>query len=63
MPRKAFIRDLQEASQPDAYPGLSNVKQGDDDGTVSCSFLIDESSEKSVNIQLLVSGIFPALGC
>lgn len=63
MPRKAFIRDLQEASEPDAYPGLVNVKPGDDDGTVSCSLLLDDGSKKPVDIQLLVSGTLLAISC
>ncbi|PGG98774.1 ubiquitin-conjugating enzyme E2 Q [Blastomyces parvus] len=57
MPRKDFIRDLQEASSLGKNPRMVDVKAGDDDGVISCTFSPDSSSEKPVEIQLLVSDI------
>ncbi|KAF3491430.1 polymerase family protein [Arthroderma uncinatum] len=57
MPRKAFIRDLKEASAPGAFSGLTNVKPGEDDGTLSCSLTLSESPQQSVNIEFMVTDI------
>ncbi|KAK2867945.1 hypothetical protein FQN49_003314 [Arthroderma sp. PD_2] len=57
MPRKAFIRDLQEASAPGTFSGLADVKPGDDDGTLSCSLILSENPKRSVDIEFMVTDI------
>ncbi|EEQ89881.1 ubiquitin conjugating enzyme [Blastomyces dermatitidis ER-3] len=57
MPRRDFIRDLQEASSLGKNSRMVDVKAGDDDGVISCTFSPDSSSEKPVEIQLLVSDL------
>lgn len=54
MPRKDFIRDLQEASSDATFIDLKNVKPGEDDGTITCSFNLD-GEEDVAEIQLLLS--------
>ncbi|OJD23440.1 hypothetical protein ACJ73_05203 [Blastomyces percursus] len=58
MPRRDFIRDLQEASSLGKSSRMVEVKAGDDDGAISCTFSPGSSStEKPVEIQLLVSDL------
>lgn len=56
MPRRQFIRELQEASEPGKYSNLKNVAAGEDDGTVSCTFVSLGPCGTSVDIQFLVPG-------
>ncbi|KAL1953869.1 hypothetical protein VTO42DRAFT_2093 [Malbranchea cinnamomea] len=57
MPRRQFIRDLQEASEPGRYSRLKCITPGDDDGTISCTFVSSGPCQTSVDIQLLVPDI------
>ncbi|DAA74358.1 TPA_exp: putative Ubiquitin conjugating enzyme [Trichophyton benhamiae CBS 112371] len=57
MPRKAFLHDLHEASTPGRFPTLTNVKSGEDDGTLSCSLILSEDPEQSVDIEFMVTDI------
>lgn len=56
MPRKAFIHDLHEASKPGRFLALTNVKSGEDDGTLSCSLILSEDPRQSVDLEFMVTG-------
>jgi hypothetical protein len=58
MPRRDFIRDLREASSPGRYPQLRDVKPGDDDGTISFTYVSELTSVGPVDVQLLISGTY-----
>ncbi|PGH13834.1 hypothetical protein AJ79_03402 [Helicocarpus griseus UAMH5409] len=53
MGRRGFVRDLQEASSPGKYPRMVNVKSGDDDGVISCTYAPEIGNP--IDIQLLIS--------
>ncbi|OJD12548.1 hypothetical protein AJ78_06875 [Emergomyces pasteurianus Ep9510] len=57
MPRRDFVRDLQEASSNGTNARMVDVKAGDDDGAISCTFCPDTTSGKPVEIQLLISDL------
>lgn len=56
MPRRQFISDLQEASEPGKFPHLTNVTAGEDDGTISCTFVPIETSVSPIDVALLLTG-------
>lgn len=53
MPRKAFIADLQKATEAN-IPGISNVTRGDDDGSIYAIYTT--GSEVPIEIELMISG-------
>ncbi|EGD98363.1 hypothetical protein TESG_05742 [Trichophyton tonsurans CBS 112818] len=57
MPRKAFFHDLHEASKPGRFLALTNVKSGEDDGTLSCSLILSEDPRQSVDLEFMVTDI------
>ncbi|EFQ98295.1 ubiquitin-conjugating enzyme E2 Q2 [Nannizzia gypsea CBS 118893] len=57
MPRKAFLHDLREACRPGLFSALVDVKPGEDDGTLSCSLILDEDPEQSVDLEFMVTDI------
>lgn len=56
MPRKDFVHDLQEASSTAELINLQNVRPGEDDGAIACTFSPHGEQEEPVDLQLLVSG-------
>src|SRR5215471_19390943 len=58
MPRQNFIHDLHEASSPGRYPQLANLRPGEDDGTIACTFIPASDSERPVDVQLFVPGTY-----
>ncbi|EEP82442.1 predicted protein [Uncinocarpus reesii 1704] len=57
MPRRDFIRDLQQETSSREYAGIVNIKPGEDDGSISCSFKPDAEQAMPIDIQLLVSDL------
>lgn len=62
MPRKDFLRDLQEVSNlgepPEAYPRLVDIKPGEDDGAIAFTYVPEYDSSQPIEIQALISGEF-----
>lgn len=56
MPRRDFSADLTEASVLGAFPRLSDIKTGVEEGSFLFIYTVPSSS-KTVNIQATVSGM------
>lgn len=54
MPRKDFLRDLKEASLPEKYPHLIDIRAGDDDGVIAFTYVNDGVL---IHLEALVSGM------
>ncbi|KAK2765573.1 hypothetical protein FQN54_008427 [Arachnomyces sp. PD_36] len=61
MPRKEFLRDLQEASglgqHHEACPRIVDIRAGDDDGAIAFTYVPETASHQPVEFQALVSDI------
>jgi hypothetical protein len=60
MPRKDFLRDLQEVSNPqnppEAHLQLVKIRPGEDDGTIAFTYIPEDPSNQPIDIEALVSG-------
>jgi len=56
MPRKAFLKDLEEAAQPGRFERIVSVRAGEDAGTVRFTCLSDILMEGEVVIEALIPG-------
>lgn len=56
MPRKAFIADLKEAVSSSAVPGISDIHDGEEDGSFTFSFTPSIGESIPIKIQALVPG-------
>ncbi|KAI9876193.1 MAG: hypothetical protein M1830_007060 [Pleopsidium flavum] len=57
MPRKAFVADLQEAVGSTTSARLSNLKAGDEDGTITFTYNLGTDYAEQVTIQALVPDV------
>lgn len=55
MPRKAFVADLQEAVGSNSSARISNIKNGDEDGSLTFTYMPGAQAQE-VAIQALVPG-------
>ena len=56
MPRKAFVADLQEAISGFGGPNLSDLKAGDEDGTITFRYYNQGGNTQGTIIQAIVPG-------
>jgi ubiquitin-conjugating enzyme E2 Q len=58
MPRKDFLRDLERAraSPPGSFPGLRDIRLGDDDESICFSFSSRSHSDPTLEFQAVISG-------
>src|SRR5271155_4817086 len=56
MPRKAFLKDLEEAAQPSRFERIVSVRAGEDAGTVRFTCRSDILMEGEVVIEALIPG-------
>lgn len=56
MPRKAFIADLQEAIHEFGSPNFSDLKAGDEDGTISFQYYNHGGDTQGTTIQAIIPG-------
>lgn len=60
MPRKDFLRDLQEVSghgyNHEDCPQIVDIRPGDDDGAIAFTYVPEDASHHPIEIQALVSG-------
>lgn len=55
MPRKDFLRDLEQAVAPGRFPCISNIRAGECDGSISFTFTEPKKS-LMLELQAIVSG-------
>lgn len=55
MPRKDFLRDLEQATAVDRFPCISSVRAGEYDGSISFKF-IDTITATQIDLEAVVSG-------
>ncbi|KAL8679551.1 MAG: hypothetical protein Q9186_004171 [Xanthomendoza sp. 1 TL-2023] len=60
MPRKAFVQDLQQATQEFAHPKVSDVKPGVEDGSVTFKYSFPSAGIPPIVILALVTENVPA---
>ena len=53
MPRKAFVADLQELAKVSSIPDITNVRAGDEDGT------LDFEYAGAATIRAIIPGEWP----
>ena len=56
MPRKAFVADLQEAIREFRSPNFSDLKSGDEDGTITFQYYDRDVDTQGTTIQAIVPG-------
>lgn len=56
MPRKAFVADLQEAIREFGSPNFSDLKPGDEDGTIAFQYYDHGGDAQGTTIQAIVPG-------
>lgn len=56
MPRKAFVADLQDAIHKFESPNLSDLKPGDEDGTITFQYHDHGGDTQGTTIQAIVPG-------
>ena len=56
MPRKAFVADLQEAIREFRSPNFSDLKSGDEDGTITFQYYDRGGDTQGTTIQAIVPG-------
>lgn len=56
MPRKAFVADLQEAIREFGSPNFSDLKPGDEDGTITFQYYNHGGDNEGTTIQAIVPG-------
>ncbi|KAL1986209.1 hypothetical protein VTN96DRAFT_6724 [Rasamsonia emersonii] len=57
MPRKDFLRDLERARRPGWFPRLSDVRAGEDDGSICFTYTAGSGSPVKIDIQALISDV------
>lgn len=57
MPRKAFVADLQEAVHKFESPNLSDLKAGDEDGTITFQYYDHGSDTQGTTIQAIIPDV------
>lgn len=56
MPRKTFVADLQEAIHEFQSENLSNLRAGDEDGTITFDYATHDGAYEATTIQAIVPG-------
>jgi DNA/RNA endonuclease YhcR with UshA esterase domain len=56
MPRKAFVADLQNAIHEFQSENVSNLRAGDEDGTITFEYITHDGGNRNTKIQAIVPG-------
>lgn len=56
MPRKAFVADLQNAIDEFRSENVSNLRAGEEDGTISFDYITHDGANEAITIQAIVPG-------
>lgn len=56
MPRKAFVADLQNAIDEFRSENISDLRAGEEDGTISFDYSVNDGAYEAITIQAIVPG-------
>lgn len=57
MPRKDFLGDLERARRPGCFPRVSDVRAGEEDGSICFTYTAGSGNPVRIDIQALISGL------